>query len=239
MNTENKSSTNAETPKIKHSIDGGRRSFAKIGAAAPILLSLASKTAWGRSDTCTTSGQLSGNLSAHHRIQTCVNGQPYGGSPGYWANAGLSSWTGLQGNNFNTIFACSANSGVAIKNSDNTYNNAPTLLQAFQATGLAGMNANGGTLVYYSKNSSNAYSYTTDSGLVQLVFQGVAAYLNSVMPDMAFPFSTNYVITGFCAKNLGDIPDFQQSSVIDGGHDAVLAWLINHGYYINGVVTAP
>ncbi|ROR29648.1 hypothetical protein [Inmirania thermothiophila] len=68
--------------------DRTRRRLTGAGLAAPVLLSVAARPAWG--NRCTLSAQLSGNLSAP--TVTCE-----GLSPGYWKNH-TSEWdhgTGL------------------------------------------------------------------------------------------------------------------------------------------------
>lgn len=70
-------------------VDKSRRSFAKIGAAAPVIMTLTSKAALGSVYQCTISGVQSGNTSSHGSIQPdCGVGISPGG---WWQNASKSS----------------------------------------------------------------------------------------------------------------------------------------------------
>lgn len=59
----------------------GRRQFAKATLAAPVLLSVTTRSAWG-TETCTISGLMSGNVSRHGDTD-CDGG---GCTPGFWKN---------------------------------------------------------------------------------------------------------------------------------------------------------
>ena len=78
MTTENKTSEH---------IDTSRRGFTKLGAAAPVLMTLASRPVFGGGGhglpAMCLSGMMSGNASHEHELQC-----RYGWSPGGWANPG-------------------------------------------------------------------------------------------------------------------------------------------------------
>jgi len=74
-----------ESHKSQPRIDHSRRSFAKVGAIAPVIMTLTSKTALGAYYQCTISGLQSGNLSSHpgaNDLTVCQTGS----SPAEWAN---------------------------------------------------------------------------------------------------------------------------------------------------------
>lgn len=85
MNLENKEDTKlVETKDVGQLVDKSRRSFSKTGVMAPVIMTLASKTALGDSYYCTISGMQSGNTSSHTGGYTCS----VGFSPGaWWQNA--------------------------------------------------------------------------------------------------------------------------------------------------------
>lgn len=68
----------------KQKIDTSRRSLTKAGVLAPVIMTLASKTALGESYYCTISGMQSGNMSSHTGGYTCAVGFSPGG---WWENA--------------------------------------------------------------------------------------------------------------------------------------------------------
>ncbi len=58
-------------------VNKARRSFAKAGVIAPVIMSLTSKTALGATPyLCTLSGQLSGNQSSTRVTGSCPTGTP-------------------------------------------------------------------------------------------------------------------------------------------------------------------
>ncbi|WP_445368269.1 hypothetical protein ACH5Y9_01550 [Methylomonas sp. BW4-1] len=57
--------TAEESQNVGRSLDKSRRSFAKAGVIAPVLMTLTSKTALGSVYQCTISGVQSGNVSSH------------------------------------------------------------------------------------------------------------------------------------------------------------------------------
>lgn len=73
-----------ESQKDSSLIDKSRRSFAKAGMVAPVIMTLTSKTALGNSYYCTISGMQSGNMSSHTGGYTCGVGISPGG---WWQNA--------------------------------------------------------------------------------------------------------------------------------------------------------
>ncbi|MGH1373997.1 MAG: hypothetical protein ACRBBW_18295 [Cellvibrionaceae bacterium] len=91
--TDKKSNDGVEGVKTKEaSLDSGgagisRRNLAKAGAAAPIVLSLFSRPAWGVA--CSPSSLASGNASGRHQSDCDGNGC----TPGFWKN-NLLAWQG-------------------------------------------------------------------------------------------------------------------------------------------------
>lgn len=84
-------------------IDTSRRSLTKAGVLAPVIMTLASKTALGSSYDCTISGMQSGNMSSHPEIDSCGQGI----SPANWKlNA---SQTGSQDGNIHQWFLAGIN----------------------------------------------------------------------------------------------------------------------------------
>lgn len=81
MNMKNNQAVKPEEKQLTHaSIDKSRRSFAKTGFVAPVIMSLGSKTALGSVYQCTISGMQSGNQSSHPGTYNCGVGI----SPGGW-----------------------------------------------------------------------------------------------------------------------------------------------------------
>lgn len=88
-----------EDQNASQTVDRSRRSFAKVGAVAPVIMTLTSKTALGSVYQCSISGVHSGNTSSHSS-NTSVCG--VGISPGGWwqnahklkgdPNGGLDDW---------------------------------------------------------------------------------------------------------------------------------------------------
>lgn len=88
MNLDDKKETTAvEHQDAKQSVDKSRRSFAKVAAAAPVVMTLAGKPVLGANweVRCSFSGNMSGNAS-HPDEGTCE-----GCTPGFWKNH-PSSW---------------------------------------------------------------------------------------------------------------------------------------------------
>ena len=88
MSTENDQVIKAdESQNTTQTVDKSRRSFARMGAVAPIIMTLASKTALGETPyNCTASGIQSGNQSSHPGVVICG----LGFSPGAWKTPGAS-----------------------------------------------------------------------------------------------------------------------------------------------------
>ncbi|TCV79246.1 MULTISPECIES: hypothetical protein [Methylomonas] len=73
--------TAEESQNAGRSLDKSRRSFAKAGVIAPVLMTLTSKTALGSVYQCTISGVQSGNVSSHSEdMSACKTGK----SPIVW-----------------------------------------------------------------------------------------------------------------------------------------------------------
>ncbi|TAK61294.1 hypothetical protein [Methylobacter sp.] len=85
-----------ESQNVNQTVDKSRRSFAKVGAVAPVIMTLTSKSALGSAYHCTISGTQSGNHSSPHDNTTNCG---VGFSPGgWWQNA---SKSGNQDGNIN------------------------------------------------------------------------------------------------------------------------------------------
>lgn len=90
-----------ETQAIRQKkVDGSRRSFAKAGMVAPVIMTLTSKTALGSSYQCTVSGMHSGNQSSHPGQVDCHVGI----SPGGWRQNATK--TGSQDGSLNAWCSC-------------------------------------------------------------------------------------------------------------------------------------
>jgi|GEM_PF-1623830 hypothetical protein len=87
MNVENEKAEKLDESEVsKQMVDKSRRSFAKAGVVAPVIMTLVSKTALGETPYhCTVSGQHSGNHSGRHDWQTPCG---VGFSPGAWKTPG-------------------------------------------------------------------------------------------------------------------------------------------------------
>lgn len=72
-------------------VDKSKRSFAKVGMVAPVIMTLTSKAALGSSYYCTISGQQSGNTSSHGVDIPCGVGYSPGG---WWQNASKTNGDG-------------------------------------------------------------------------------------------------------------------------------------------------
>lgn len=100
MNTKH---TENDTPK-ESKVDNSRRTFAKKAAGTSLILTLASKPAWGLN--CSLSGMMSGNLSEPGGNSNCYG---EGCSPGYWKNHQTKWHSAYQPTRyFNTIFGVNA-----------------------------------------------------------------------------------------------------------------------------------
>ncbi|MEI8570897.1 hypothetical protein J0667_02930 [Methylomonas sp. WH-1] len=73
--------TAEESQNVGRSLDKSRRSFAKAGVIAPVLMTLTSKTALGSVYQCTISGVQSGNVSSHSEDMSVCRA---GTSPSVW-----------------------------------------------------------------------------------------------------------------------------------------------------------
>ena len=85
----------AENPDVIHSVDESRRSFSKKGLIAPVILTLANRSAWGGTNMCTQSGfasyQDQGKVVSH-AAHVGNNGWK---SPSDWA--GVDPWPSNSG----------------------------------------------------------------------------------------------------------------------------------------------
>lgn len=83
MNKIDEQSAIKKSQAVGKPLDKSRRSFAKSGVVAPVLMTLASKTALGSVYQCTISGMQSGNASSHSEdMSVCKTGL----SPNVWLN---------------------------------------------------------------------------------------------------------------------------------------------------------
>lgn len=80
-----------ESPNASQAVDKSKRSFAKMGVVAPVIMTLTSKSALGSSYACTVSGAQSGNHSGNHVTDVVC---AVGFSPGAWKTPGLNSGDG-------------------------------------------------------------------------------------------------------------------------------------------------
>jgi hypothetical protein len=110
MSAENQKVVNPdETQNVKQTVNRSRRSFAKAGGLAPILMTFSSKAVLGAPYHCTISGMQSGNHSAPHdwtspcgvgfspgawcsNVDKCGKGNPDGDAT-HWLQAGVIPFT--------------------------------------------------------------------------------------------------------------------------------------------------
>lgn len=150
----------------------GRRRFIKGAAgAAPILMTVASRPAWGARN-CTPSGQMSGNLS--EQGEPCL---AQGCSQGFWKNH-LYAWPPsiLPDDPFNDVFQ------VQVFSVDKKTRSPVTLLDVLESKKLAKDNVIGGC-PGGNKNS-----------VVNLGVQAVAAILNAAAKEVNYPLIEDEVI---------------------------------------------
>lgn len=120
-----------ESQTTEQMVDKSRRSFAKAGAVAPVILTLASRPALGGGGgggVCfTPSRSLSRNTSLS---QNDKNGLCNGKSPGYWKNA--TDWPVSKYTPFHPLFATGSYIGNTYKNSNGS---SKTLIQVLNLGG--------------------------------------------------------------------------------------------------------
>lgn len=66
-------------------VNSGRRNFAKVGLAAPVLLAMVNRTAWA-GPACAPSAFMSATFASHHPEQAQLCDLEVGCSPGFWMN---------------------------------------------------------------------------------------------------------------------------------------------------------
>lgn len=195
MNVENKEdSKRVESQNVDKNIDKSRRSFARTGVIAPIIMGFTSRPAWAAMDNCSFGQALSGNLSQHPA--TCDSDTPSTVSPityqtpANWAIYGVNS---LQSYKFNIVFGSPQ---VKVQNSPTL--NDPTLIEVIQGAS---------NKVSYKSNSlptaPDAYSATQHY---------IAAYLNAMSPNLIFPFKASDIISDWGQWNLFSILQSLQAS---------------------------
>lgn len=124
MNAENNKVVEAnESQNANQTVDKSRRSFAKVGVVAPVIMTLTSKTALGSVYQCSISGVQSGNTSSHASAPAdCSAGAGF--SPGgWWQNASksgnsdgnINQWCSAGINPFSIKFAAISPSTVKVK----------------------------------------------------------------------------------------------------------------------------
>jgi hypothetical protein len=169
---DNLSNPDAATPQ-QDQVDAARRRITRGGAAgAGVLLSIASRSAFGTSTwgTCTGSELASGNLSREGSPRPC------GCSPGFWGNSnGTSVWTNpdfipltyAQGQYFNQVFGVNFFKPAANNTLKNAIDKAVTV---------------------YDKSMSGGWCPTSKVNAMKTVaFHAVAALLNAQFYGSRYP----------------------------------------------------
>jgi hypothetical protein len=83
------------SPDIVHSVDESRRSFSKKGLIAPVIMTLANRSAWGGTNMCTQSGFASYQDQGKFVSHAAHEGNNGWKSPSGWA--GVDPWPSNSG----------------------------------------------------------------------------------------------------------------------------------------------
>ena len=199
MNMETKKSDNLqESQKPKQRVDRSRRSFAKTGLIAPVLMSLSSKTALGSVYQCSISGAQSGNQSSHgpKSPSACA----FGISPANWAanagssttlSGGLTDWlagTGVTGiipfsiNTSNQSVSYNGTPHFFTSPANGTWQSWQAIYTAINTSGL-GTSATAFNSIFGGSITATFFDLFTNSSTT-LEANAAAAYLNAAIVAM-------------------------------------------------------
>lgn len=192
-----------ESQNANQTVDKSRRSFAKVGAAVPVIMTLASKSALGESPYhCTQSGIQSGNQSS--RIGTGVDCHQ-GFSPGAWktpADSGdgsLDQWLKAGCNPFtinlsepkcvSAIFQ--GNTATKICDSNKTFGNLTAKSAYYKIKGKGFTTATTFNAIFGGSDNRSLHDILmTEEG--SLEFHAIADYLNAAQPKPNNLFGSVY-----------------------------------------------
>lgn len=191
----------------KSAIDKSRRSFAKTGISAPILLSFVSRSTWAV-DNCSFNQALSGNMSAGANPE-CGPNVISSRSPGFYQGQPVDRWLSDYGVNdeiFGNVFLNlpSVRLGYKAGNSVHITNYNPTFKEILDAknTKIEGNK----TLLIFEPNEVNAQNARS--------LHYIAAYLNALSPVFVFPFTVADIVADWGVWNYWQA---LQAIQIDGG----------------------
>ncbi|PID43539.1 MAG: hypothetical protein CSB48_05605 [Proteobacteria bacterium] len=181
-NTDNLQSANSQADSIKN-----RRNLLKGMASAPVILSVASRPAWG--SECSLSGTLSGNLSNH---QCKIVGR----SPDYWQDSqhlnhwpnpgnypGLAVFDYTTSDPFTSVFGTQSLFGTGF-----------TLLQALT---IANYQQQGVQFVVVNPPWGGSAVELVQNNYKDIDRHAIAALLNAAHHAVEYPLTVNQVISGY------------------------------------------
>lgn len=193
-----------ESRNANQTVDKSRRSFARMGAVAPVIMTLASKTALGETPyNLTVSGQNSGNLSSHPGTTTYTLGFSPGawktpsesgdGSLAQWSAANCSPYTLSQSRPYAVAGVFQNNAAETVKtDSDKTFGSLKAKDAYNSLLSKHGyVNATTFSSIFGGTNDQTLHAILmSDSG--SLEFHAVADYLNAKLHEATGEFSPVY-----------------------------------------------
>ncbi|GEM_PF-5197985 len=186
----------------KQDVDQGRRNVAKAGLAAPVIMTLSSKSAFGMGRECTPSNLASGNLSSPVDMSTCG-----GCTPGYWGSAPHADYEGAGvsaggADPFVAVFgymasSCSDTGGGIASNclGVTPFLVTDRLIDVVSNPPVSTINTSNGVLDDMIDNHGNYQNW--QGMLTELGRQAVAAFLNASHPNVAYSLTPAAVIADF------------------------------------------
>tara|TARA_R110000787_G_scaffold102680_4_gene208732 strand:+ start:2568 stop:3320 length:753 start_codon:yes stop_codon:yes gene_type:complete len=188
------------TSTSERGVDSGRRSFTKVGLAAPVLLAMVNRTAWA-SPACAPSAFMSATIASLNPSQIDC-GQPVGKSPGYWKNK-PEEWPApyypdpkKTGNK-----SCSSSSYSNTQGDDQSYQDGGSEKNHTYCRSTSKFNAvfncsspypDNWTLMEVLRNGNG------NAGMQNVEFHAVAALLNAASGQANYNLSVAQVIDIFC-----------------------------------------
>lgn len=185
----------------ENGVDQTRRGLAKAGViAAPVLMTLSSKSAFAVGRECTPSNLASGNLSSPVDYDTCG-----GCTPGYWGSAPHADYPGAgyaKTDLFKTVFGyasalCSYSGGADTSACLDVTPFADTdqLINVVSNPPTSTINPGNEVLDHMTANHGNYQNW--QGMLVELGRQAVAAFLNASHPSVFYAKTPAQVVLEF------------------------------------------